>query len=64
MVTHSPNERVRRYLASVPHECVFLNLDKGSDFGLVAHRAAIEIDQIRLEDLHSAAQDYVARNLP
>jgi hypothetical protein len=46
---------VRRNLATIPNNRVFLNLDEGPDPGLVADGAAIEVDQIRLEDLHSAA---------
>jgi hypothetical protein len=56
------NESVRRNLAPVPHNCVFLNLDEGPDLGLVAHPAAIKVDQIRLEDLYSVAQDNIGRN--
>jgi hypothetical protein len=49
------NECVRRDFASASHECVFLNLDEGSDLGFVSHCTAVEVDQIRLEDLHFVA---------
>jgi len=45
-----------------PNKCIVLRLDEGPDLGLIAHGAAIEVDQIRLEDLHSVALDNVGRN--
>lgn len=56
------DERVRGNLAAAPDEGVFLNLDECSDFCVVAKRAAVEIDQIGLEDLDSATQNNVGRN--
>lgn len=56
------NESVRRDLAPTSNKRIFLNLDEGSDLCLVAHTTAIEIDQIRLEDLHSVAQKNIDRN--
>jgi hypothetical protein len=53
------DESVRRNLAAFAYRRIFLHLDEGSDLGIVAHCASIKIDQIRLEDLHSVAQDYV-----
>jgi len=56
------NKSVGRDLAPVAYKSVLLNLDEGSNLSFIAHRAAIEIDQIRLEDLHSVAQNNVGRN--
>lgn len=43
-------------------ECVSLNLDDGSNLGVVPKRAAVEIHQFRLENLDSLTQDNIGRN--
>jgi hypothetical protein len=56
------NKSVGRNLAALADSRVFLDLDEGPDLGLVAYLAAVEIDQIRLEDGYSVAQDNVGRD--
>jgi hypothetical protein len=56
------NKSVRRDLAPAPDGCIFLDLDKGSYLGVVAHSTTVEIHQIGMEDFDFAAQDYVGRN--
>jgi hypothetical protein len=56
------NEGMRRNLASAPYECILLNFDESSDYGVVVHRAAIKIHQVRLEDLDSVTQNNVGGN--
>ena len=56
------NEGMRRNLTPTSNDGVLLNLDKGSDFGIVAYRATVQVDQFRLEDLYAEAQDNVVRN--
>lgn len=56
------NETVRGDLAPAPDTGILLNLDEGPDPGIVAHSAAVQIDEIRLKDLHSVAQYYVGGN--
>lgn len=56
------DKRVRRNLAPPADERVLLNFDECSNFGFIADRAAIKVDQVWLEDLHSMAQDYIGGN--
>jgi hypothetical protein len=53
---------VRGNLAALPDKRILLDLDKRSNFGVIADCTAIEIHQIRQEDLHPTAQDYIGRN--
>jgi hypothetical protein len=45
------NERVRRYLAARPDYHLLLNLDKWADPGFSANSTAVEIHQLRVENL-------------
>src|SRR5215472_5531527 len=53
---------MRGDFASPPNGSVFLNLDEGSDFGIVADGAPIEVDQIWMEDLDCGPQNNIGRN--
>ena len=46
------NEAVRRNLAAGPDGGVLLNLDEGSNLGVVPYRATVEVDEIGLEDFY------------
>jgi hypothetical protein len=56
------NKRVRRNLATLPDNRILLDLNKRSNFGVIADCTAVEIYQIRLEYLHTVAQDYIGGN--
>ena len=56
------DECMRRDLAAPPDDGVFLHLDKRSHLGFVTDCAAVEVNQIWLEDLDPVPQDNVGRN--
>lgn len=56
------DEAVRRNLAAISNDDVFLDLDKCANLRFIAQPAAIKIDEIGLKDLYAMAQDYVGRN--
>ena len=49
-------EGMRRDLAASTDDRVLLNLDEGADLGVVANAAAVQIDQIGLENPRAAAK--------
>ena len=56
------DESVRGNLAPASNECLFLNLDEGSNLGVIPQRAAVEIHQVRLENPDSLSQNNVGGN--
>ena len=56
------DEGVRGDFAPAADGRVLLHLNERTDLRLVAYRASVQIDQIRLEDLDPAPQDYVGGN--
>jgi hypothetical protein len=55
------DETMRRYFAARTNSSAHLDFDEGTNPGLVANRAAVQVDEIRMKDPHIAAKLNVLR---